>query len=137
MNENDFLQQQTDAVAHMREMSARADNASAMPPMPSFVRVPNRQTPPSRPAAPTKPGLQGDRRPAEPGQPPLHPSAEPLRNQDPTHVAPSSFLSGLDIPFLDHLSKEGDLSLILGLLLILVSEKADKKLLFALLYILM
>lgn len=46
-------------------------------------------------------------------------------------------LGGLDLPFLDMLTKESDISLIIGLLLILMSEKADKKLLFALVYILM
>lgn len=47
------------------------------------------------------------------------------------------FLSGLDLPFLDIFSKDTDVALIIGLLLILMSEKADKKLLFALVYILM
>ncbi len=46
------------------------------------------------------------------------------------------FLGGLNIPFLDALGKEADITLILGLLLILLSEKADKKLIFALIYIL-
>ena len=45
-------------------------------------------------------------------------------------------LGSLNIPFLDSLSSDGDMSLILGLLLILMSEKTDKTLLFALVYIL-
>lgn len=48
----------------------------------------------------------------------------------------SSFLGGLNIPFLDGLSSDGDTALILGLLLILISENTDKTLLFALIYIL-
>ena len=49
----------------------------------------------------------------------------------------NSILSGLDIPFLNKLKSDGDLTLILGLLLLLLNEKADKRLLFALLYILL
>ena len=44
--------------------------------------------------------------------------------------------NGFNLPFLDMFLKDGDSSLILGLLLILMSEKADKMLLFALVYIL-
>lgn len=51
-------------------------------------------------------------------------------------TAKNSFLSGINIPFLDNLSSDGDTALILGLLLILISENTDKTLLFALIYIL-
>ena len=44
---------------------------------------------------------------------------------------------GLDIPILNRLKTDGDLTLVLGLLLLLLNEKADKRLLFALLYILL
>lgn len=47
------------------------------------------------------------------------------------------FLSSLGIPFLDSLAKDGDSALILGILLILISEQSDKMLLFALIYILL
>ncbi len=50
---------------------------------------------------------------------------------------PTDFLSGLNIPFLSSLKSDGDLTLVLGLLLLLLNEKADKRLLFALLYILL
>ncbi len=46
-------------------------------------------------------------------------------------------LESLNIPFLDSLLGDGDSALILGLLLILMSEKSDKLLLFALIYILL
>ncbi len=49
----------------------------------------------------------------------------------------NSFFEGLSLPFLDNLKKDGDLTLILGILLLLLSEKADKRLLFALIYILL
>ena len=43
----------------------------------------------------------------------------------------------LNIPFLNNLFKDGDSTIIIGLLLILMSEKSDKMLLFALIYILL
>lgn len=49
----------------------------------------------------------------------------------------NSILGGINIPFLDNLKSDGDATLILGILLLLLSEKADKKLLFALIYILL
>lgn len=49
----------------------------------------------------------------------------------------TSFFSSLNLPFLQNLKTDGDLTLILGILLLLLSEKADKRLLFALIYILL
>ncbi len=49
----------------------------------------------------------------------------------------NNLLGSLDIPILNRLKSDGDLTLILGLLLLLLNEKADKRLLFALLYILL
>ncbi len=49
----------------------------------------------------------------------------------------NSILGGLSLPFLDNFKKDGDMTLILGILLLLLSEKADKRLLFALIYILL
>jgi len=54
-----------------------------------------------------------------------------------TEKLPQGLLKGLNLPFLDNLMKDGDTALILGLLLILMSEKSDKILLFALVYILL
>ena len=42
-----------------------------------------------------------------------------------------------NIPILDKINLDSDTTLIIGLLLILMSEKSDKTLLFALMYILM
>ena len=44
---------------------------------------------------------------------------------------------GLDIPILNRLKTDGDLIHVLGLLLLLLNAKADKRLLLALLYILL
>lgn len=49
----------------------------------------------------------------------------------------NSVFGGINLPFLDNLKSDGDATLILGILLLLFSEKADKKLLFALIYILL
>lgn len=65
--------------------------------------------------------------PPEPEKPP-----ETRKNEN-----ENSLFSGLSLPFLDNLKKDGDLTLILGILLLLLSEKADKRLLFALVYILL
>ena len=49
----------------------------------------------------------------------------------------NDFLNGMNLPFLNNLKNDGDMGLVLGLLLILISEKSDRLLLLALLYILM
>lgn len=58
------------------------------------------------------------------------------QNPPPQKPKNNNSLNSLNIPFLDKLSSDGDMALILGLLLILMSEKTDKTLLFALVYIL-
>ena len=118
MNETDFSRMKAAAMQEMREMNARSGRepgGQGMPPTPHFVRTgrpgrgePNRERAVPPPTAPP---------PKTPGQ--------------------NSLFSGWDLPFLDRLKTEGDLALILGLLLILFSEQSDKKLLFALLYILL
>ena len=66
------------------------------------------------------------------------PMPEPKKPPEPKKADPNnSFFGGLSIPFLDNLQKDGDMTLILGILLLLLSEKADKRLLFALIYILL
>lgn len=60
--------------------------------------------------------------------PPKTPQQKPPQN---------NLLGGLDIPILNRVKADGDLTLILGLLLLLMNEKADKRLMFALLYILL
>lgn len=130
MDDNEFARQSREAVEKMREMNSRAvrnNKGQNMPPAPSFVRLQgNRQgTAPQR-------QRQSDTQPRERHVPKGDESeANKKDNKD------LGFLSGLNIPFLDMLSKDTDVSLIIGLLLILMSEKADKKLLFALVYILL
>ena len=130
MEDNEFARQSREAVEKMREMNSRArgnNQGKNMPPVPPFVRLQgNRQgTAPQR-------QRQSDTRPKEnPAPKSNEPQATAKDNKD------LGSLSGLNIPFLDMLSRDADVSLIIGLLLILMSEKADKKLLFALVYILL
>ena len=62
--------------------------------------------------------------------------ASPQQNSPPAKPQSNSLL-GIEIPILNRLKTDGDLTLVLGLLLLLLNEKADKRLLFALLYILL
>lgn len=126
MSDNDFMRRRQDAVEIMREMSRKAAESSAqpMPPMPPFVRLQNRENQPqSQGSAASQQSVQ------------TGPQASPASNEDSLPHTRKGGLSSL--PFLDMLNIDGDLPLIIGLLLILFSEKADKKLLFALIYILL
>ncbi len=126
MSDNDFMRRRQDAVERMREMSRKAAESSAqpMPPMPPFVRLQNRENQPqSQGSAASQQSVQ------------TGPQASPASNEDSLPHTRKGGLSSL--PFLDMLNIDGDLPLIIGLLLILFSEKADKKLLFALIYILL
>ena len=138
MNDNEFMRRREEAVEQMREMNSRATPTGAgqsMPPVPPFVEVQgNRQ---NRSNSSQQSRQQAKRQPAqEQSQNTQVPTSTPSTKQS-NKPKNSGLLGGLDLPFLDMLTKEGDVSLIIGLLLILMSEKADKKLLFALVYILM
>lgn len=126
MSDNDFMRRRQDAVERMREMSRKAAESSAqpMPPMPPFVRLQNREN------QPQSQGSAASQQSVQTGS-----QASPASNEN---YLPHTRKGGLSsLPFLDMLNIDGDLPLIIGLLLILFSEKADKKLLFALIYILL
>lgn len=126
MSDNDFMRRRQDAVERMREMSRQAVESSAqpMPPMPPFVRLQNREN------QPQSQGSAASQQSVQTGS-----QASPASNEN---YLPHTRKGGLSsLPFLDMLNIDGDLPLIIGLLLILFSEKADKKLLFALIYILL
>ena len=126
MSDNDFMRRRQDAVERMREMSRKAAESSAqpMPPMPPVVRLQNREN------QPQSQGSAASQQSVQTGS-----QASPASNEDSLPHTRKGGLSSL--PFLDMLNIDGDLPLIIGLLLILFSEKADKKLLFALIYILL
>lgn len=126
MSDNDFMRRRQDAVERMREMSRKAAESSAqpMPPMPPFVRLQNREN------QAQSQGSAASQQSVQTGS-----QASPASNEN---YLPHTRKSGLSsLPFLNMLNIDGDLPLIIGLLLILFSEKADKKLLFALIYILL
>lgn len=127
MSDNDFMRRRQDAVERMREMSRQAVESSAqpMPPTPPFVRLQSRgnQAQSQGSSASRQEAVQAGSQ------------ASPASNEN---YLPHTRKGGLSsLPFLDMLNIDGDLPLIIGLLLILFSEKADKKLLFALIYILL
>ena len=84
-----------------------------MPPAPSFVKLPQRN----------------DKTSGGSPMPQEHTTPEPKKFTTQTE--------GISLPFLSDLNLNRDTTLILGLLLILYSEKADRLLLMALLYILL
>ena len=134
MNENEFMRQQRAAVERMREMNQRAvpgNTNQPMPPVPPFVKLQNSGS-----------GRGGNYQnnnntPARQGGANQPQRDNTNKNPPQSERKGGSLFEGLNLPFLDMFSKDGDASLIIGLLLILMSEKADKKLLFALIYILM
>ena len=127
MNQNEFMREQQAAVERMREMNSRAqinnNPTHKMPPVPSFVRL-NENTPHSN----------INRKITQPPQKENN-NNPPINNHQSKQA--TSVSNGFNIPFLNNLLSDGDSTLILGLLLLLMSEKSDKLLLFALVYILL
>lgn len=134
MNENEFMRQQRAAVERMREMNQRAvpgNTNQPMPPVPPFVKLQN--------SGSGRGGNYQNNNNAQARQSGANhlQRDNQIKNPPQSEKKGGSLFEGLNLPFLDMFSKDGDASLIIGLLLILMSEKADKKLLFALIYILM
>lgn len=133
MSQNDFFAAQQDAVERMREMNRRAtphNSGRPMPPIPSFVRLQGNNSNSNQ-----NNSRERGRHAEFNREPPK--TQEANHKDNPPPKKSGSFLDGLNLPFLDKLKGEADIALIIGLILILMSEKADKKLLFALIYILM
>ena len=131
MNEKEFLRQQQAAVERMREMNARSafgtQKPHQMPPVPSFVKVNEGKIGKGNPTG-------GFTAPNE--------KAFAETTQKNTSAQGNSYNShhnsnGMGLPFLDNILSDSDTTLIIGLLLLLMSENADKRLLFALVYILL
>lgn len=109
MSKEEFMRQSEAAVRRMRELNGRANIKSSPHKMP-----------------PT-PTFVSSNLPKE--QKTMQTSKETPKN--------NNINNGFSLPFLDMLKTDSDMPIILGLLLLLMSEKCDKRLLFALLYILM
>jgi hypothetical protein len=121
---------QEEAIRRAREMQARAQIPTRAPVyspsrgQPRAARPEERETPPVQEAQPRE-----DPPRAQPPQPEQD-SREP--KPDPPPSAPSSAAN-----LFDALTKDGDRSLILVLILILMEDKADMTLVFALMYLLL
>lgn len=130
MEENEFRREQAAAAERMRRMHERSqfkENSHKMPPAPDFVRVGAKE---NHAVNQGKPPQEADI---------LNGGGAKPQTQNKFEVkgggghAPSIFG---DAFFAEKL-REPDTALILGLLLLLFSENADRRLLLALLYILM
>lgn len=131
MDEQEFLKAKKEAEERIRRMHERASihgNAHAIPPVPGFVQFNN------HPAS-VRGGANDSVSPMH--SPPAE-GEEKEKKQFEKRVAISGtenrFSGGLDF---SALMKDSDTTLILGLLLLLYSENADRLLLLALLYILL
>jgi len=129
MTDKEFLNAQIAAVERMKEMNSRSQFQNQgnhqMPPVPSFVNIPDKKTKRSD----TSFGKSDIPKPPNQN---TAPHSLPQKNRS----QPSND-SSIGLPFFDKFLKDSDSVLIIGLLLLLMSENADKKLLFALVYILL
>ncbi len=125
--DKDFLLKQQAALERMREMNRRANingGTHSMPPSPAFVKVGQA---------------------AKSNDTPTSPQSEEKISKREDRGAIKGFIDNLlsgnggDLgkPIFDKIGADPDMLLILGLVLILHSEKSDRMLLLALLYILM
>jgi hypothetical protein len=123
MTQNEFARQQQAAVERMREMNARSqisqNQSHKMPPVPSFVKLNENSN---------NQNLKSDQENVNKASIP-QPQSKPKHNPNKN--------ANMGIPFLESLLKDADSTLIIGLLLILMSENSDKIMLFALIYILL
>lgn len=120
-NTNDMQRMQQDAIRRVHEMQSRAQqtlNRTQSPPELTHPQEPTQQRHQNNPAPPHG---------APPGAPP---HGEPPHQEPPPSVPPNT-LSNL----FDGLLRDGERTLILVLILILVSEKADTGMIFALMYL--
>lgn len=125
MTDKEFLNAQLAAVERMKEMNSRShfqnQKKHPMPPVPSFVNIRDNKNQRSDTSFSQS---------AIPKPPNQNTAPHKNRNQPQND-------STIGLPFFDKLLKDSDSALIIGLLLLLMSENADKKLLFALVYILL
>lgn len=128
----EMSQLRQDAIRRAREMQSRAQiPVSYQPPEP--VQEPVQEPPPPEPApVPRQEAPQPDNIPhPRTEQMPVHPRQNSGQNRKPEPSA-SQPLGGA----LDFLTKDPERAIILVLMLILMEEKADNSLLFAMMYLL-
>lgn len=119
ISKEELFRQSEAAVRRMKEMNSRStipNEKHKMPPAPSFVRVN---------------GYNNEFQKTENSH---------IEKNEEKHLinnVKTGKNTGLGIPFLDMFKKDSDMAVIIGLMLLLLSENGDKTLLLALLYILM
>lgn len=121
LDENEFIMQQKAAMERMNEMQRRSkfpNETHTMPPTPPFVKI----------QANTQSNSKNEKKETF-----LRTEAKTEKRPQKTEQRGSNVFR---LPF-DFFKGDKDITLILGLLLILINEKADRKLLLALLYILL
>lgn len=131
MDQNEFRREQAAAAERMRRMYERSQVNSGghtMPPTPDFVRVGAKDS--GRVAPQMTPREEEKTKNAQPA---AAQNSNEVYKKAPNGNGLPFFGDGF---FADKL-REPDTALILGLILLLFSENADRRLLFALLYILM
>lgn len=132
MTEQEFLQEQRRAIERMNEMYKGQQIKTGgykMPPAPSFVKVNNNDSFLEKSANTTDKSPKNDTKDSH--------NQKNAANALNSNTKAKDFGGGIGLPFLKNGFLDKDMSLILGLILILANEKADRKLLLALLYILM
>lgn len=131
MPEQDMQRLQQEAIRRVREMQSRAQMA-AHPPQPHPPADPpgGQEHPPSPPPNSSQPGRQGNGgQNGQGGQPPSRAGA-----MQPQQAGGPSQPAGLPDLF-QRLFQDEDRTLILILILLLMEEKTDPSLLFALMYL--
>ena len=126
VDNNDFLEQQRRAIERMNEMHLKQQIKTGgykMPPTPPFVKVNNDFE---------KTTVVTELKNKDTSSDFKEPQEKPKNTKN---FLPKQ--KGFSLPLLTGGGFDTDISLILGLILILANEKADRKLLLALLYILM
>ncbi len=117
MSKEEFMRQSEAAIRRMREINSRAEVKSTphkMPPTPAFVQTNVKSN---------KSTVQEEK--------------QTTTNNEYSRIKMQQQNSPIKLPFLEIFKGDSDMPIILGLLLLLMSENCDKRLLFALLYILM
>ena len=131
MTDKEFLNAQIAAVERMKEMNSRSQfqnqKSHPMPPVPPFVNIPENRN--------QRSDTNFDRS-VKPNPPNKDTAFYNVSRKTQKHQAPNQ-RNDFGLPFIDKIFKDSDSALIIGLLLLLMSENADKKLLFALIYILL
>ena len=124
MNENDITRKSKQAIEQMREMNKRAN----------FQHSNNNSTPKNKSDTENNPAKSNSSADFKNTPPTVQNFTKKDFNRN--KKTADSFFDGMGLSLSNLLPSDADTTLIIGLLLILMNEKTDKILLFALIYIL-